>query len=316
MARRFLVTGASGFLGRAVTHRLADQPATELVVALDQSPDLPAGARIRAVRRDIREPVDDVLVEHAIEAVVHHAFVVHTPRDEATARTVNVGAAESLVDACKRAGVARIVYPSSTTVYGAWPDSAPHFEDEEPRPVPGFSYSEHKVAAERALLSAAASGGPLVVVLRACVVLAPGADNFIASSLGLPVFPLPAGADPPMQFLTLADYLSAVESALSASQTRVYNVAGRDTIRVRDMVRLAGGRPLPMPDRLLRTVVDGTWRLRLQHRAPAAGVAFIRHPWLASTERIESELGWTARSTSREAVESWARNRRGGRHRG
>lgn len=302
---RVLVTGAAGFLGRAAVGHLVERGDVEAVVALDRAP-APAGVdrRVTWMVHDICEPVGRLLTDHAIDTVVHSAYVIRPPRREPAARRVNVDATAELVAAARAARVRRIVYPSSTTVYGAWPGSGWHTEDEQPRPLPGFTYSEHKVVAERILRRAA--GDMTVVVLRGCVVVGPGADNFILSSLRLPILPCPAGADPEMQFLDVGDYAAAVGAALAAPGSGVFNIAGAGTVRLREVPRALGTRTLPVPEPILRRVIDAAWHLRLQNRSPSAGLALIRYPWLASITSIEAALGWRPRLTSAEAIREWA----------
>lgn len=303
---RVLVTGAAGFLGRATVGYLAADPRVEAVVALDLLD--PAGGgpdpQVTWVRRDVCEPLGELLSEHRIDTIVHSAYLIRPPRREPAARRVNVDATAGLVAAARSAGVRRFVYPSSTTVYGAWPDTGLHTEDEEPRPLPGFAYSEHKVEAERILGSAA--GDMVVVILRGCVIVGQGADNFILSSLRLPALPCPAGANPDLQFLHVDDYTAAVGAALEADESGVFNIAGAGTVALRELPRLLGTRALPLPEPILRGVIDLTWRLRLQSRSPSNGLALITHPWLGSTARIERTLGWRPACTSREAVRAWA----------
>jgi len=226
---RIAITGAAGLLGNADIARLAASRSVERIVAIDLRPTrVPPGSgdRVVSVIRDVREPVDDVLSEHGIEAVIHLAYLLRPSRDRAAARRVNVEATESLLRGCAAAGVRQIVYPSSTTVYGAHPGFArPFREDDPPNPVRGFQYSEDKVAAER-LLAAYAGEHPEadVCVLRGCVIMAPGADNFIARALGKPLLPTSPGANPDMQFLHADDYSAAVEAALTARAEGIYNI--------------------------------------------------------------------------------------------
>jgi len=302
---RALVTGAAGFLGRATVGRLARDPDTEAVVALDCAENLPPdGERVRWIRADVCDPIGGLFRTHRIDTVIHSAYLIRPQRDAERARAVDVEATARLLAAARAAGVRSIVYPSSTTVYGAWPGTGLHTEDEEPRPLPGFTYSEHKVEAERILLDGGAD--PTVVVLRGCVVVGPGADNFILSSLRLPILPYPAGADPEMQFLHVDDYTEAVSLALRAQQPGIYNIAGEGTIRLRDLPRALGTRAVPVPEPLLRRIIGLTWRLRLQSRSPASGLPLIHHPWLASTARIEQQLGWKPSCSSAEAIRRWA----------
>ena len=86
----------------------------------------------------------------------------------------------------------------------------------------------------------------------------------------------------------------------------MFNIAGRGTVSWRELVRLAGARAIPAPAPVLKAVTDLTWKLGLQQRSPSAGLAFIQYPWVVSTQKIESELGWNPERSSRQAVESWA----------
>ena len=308
-ARRILVTGAAGFLGGSVVARLAARPEVEQVIAVDVDPAEPPIAGVVAVRRDVTEGVGDLLREHAVDAVLHHAYVIRPPRDPAAARDVNVRATERLAEEAAAAGVARIVYPSSTTVYGAWPGAGLHREDEAPRPIPGFVYSEHKVEAEQVLRAAESAGGASVSILRSCVVAGRGARGFIFDSLSLPVLPVVAGRDPEMQFLHIDDYVDAALVALHAPTSGTYNIAGIGTVRIREMAAIIGSRVLPVPGSVLRSTIAWSWRLRWQHRSPPSGLELITHPWLASTEAIERELGWRPQRTSEEAIRAWAAGR-------
>lgn len=308
---RVLVTGSSGFLGAAVVEKLLARPDVERVVGVDLRPAERRDPRHVVVRRNIVAGVGDLLTEHRVDAVVHHAFVIRPPRDPAAARRVNVTATARLAEEASAAGVGHIVYPSSATVYGAWPGTGPHTEDESPHPIPGFTYSEDKVAAEQALAAAEAAGGPSVTLVRACVVAGPGATGFILASLALPLLPVPANTDPDLQFLHIDDYTGVIETALATPVPGTYNLAGEGTVRVREMARLVGSRVVGVPEPLLRGLIRWSWRLRLQSRSPESGLAFISHPWLVSTEAATASFGWRPRHSSVDAIRSWADWRRG-----
>jgi UDP-glucose 4-epimerase len=141
------------------------------------------------------------------------------------------------------------------------------------------------------------------------VALAPGADNFITDSLQRHLLPVPAGADPEMQFLHAHDLATAVEGVLLRGRGGPYNLAGGGTVRWREVIRLTGGRPLPVPARLLSGLMGLTWRARIQSRSTSAGLALIRYPWLADTTRAETELDWKPQWSSRQAVEAWGASR-------
>jgi UDP-glucose 4-epimerase len=316
--RRVLITGSAGFLGEATLDRVTAIHESLLAVAFDTRQSSGPSGETRhfiSVVRDIREPLDDLLADYEIDTVIHLAFILQPQRDTghvAQAREVNLDSTERLLKACSKAGVSQIVYLSSATVYGAHPGfTKPFAETAAVNPVSGFSYSEQKVEAEKLFMRYGdANPDCAVSILRGCVVMGPEAKNFITDSLGMRLLPAPIGANPEMQFLHVDDYASAIEAILRQRPHGIYNIAGNDTISWREMVQTAGGKTVPMPAALLRGVVDVTWKLGLQRRSPSAGISFIRYPWLVSTEKIRSELGWEAEHSSRFALESWAASRR------
>lgn len=312
--RRVLITGAAGFLGEATLDRLTASDSSLLAVCVDRrQTEGPAGEtrRFISLTHDVAEPLDGVLQDNSIDTVIHLAFDLQAQRNPKSAWRVNVDATRRLLDACASAGVQQFIYLSSATVYGAHSENSRPFTEEDPtNPVPGFTYSEHKVEAEQLVIGhGEANPDCAVSVLRGCVVMGPGANNFITRSLGLRFLPVPLGANPEMQFLHVDDYASAVETVFTQRSRGIFNIAGSGTVSWRDTVRIAGGTAIPAPTLLLKGAVGLAWKLGLQKRSTTAGLAFIRHPWLVSTRKIESELEWKPAHSSREALESWAQSR-------
>lgn len=312
--RHVLITGAAGFLGGATLDRLTAADSGLLAVCVDtRQTDGPAGdtRRFVSVTRDIRRPVDDLLSDYEIDTVIHLAFMLRPPRNPVEAYEVNVRATGNLLDSCAKSKVSQIIYVSSATVYGARPGNEHPFTEDDPvKPVPGFTYSEHKVEAEQLVLGYGESHPECAVsVLRGCVVMGPGANNFITESLGLRFLPVPAGANPDMQFLHVDDYASAVHAVLTERSRGIFNIAGSGTVSWRDVVRITGSKAIPAPKLLLKGAITASWKLGLQDRSPSAGLAFIQHPWLVSTKKITKETGWRPAYTSIEALESWSASR-------
>ena len=245
--------------------------------------------------------------------MVHLAFLLRPARDESLAADININATGRLLEDCEAAGVGQFIYLSSTTVYGAGPErNRPAVEDDPVNPVRGFQYSEHKAAAERLILDHSRRNPNMrACILRGCVTMAAGAENFITQAFARRVLPVPAGANPEMQFLHLDDYTAIVETALTRRANGIFNIAGNGTLKWRDLVRTAGAMALPLPAPILKGLVGLTWRLGLQNYSKPAGLNFIQYPWLASTEKVRSELGWQPTHSSRDAFTDWAKSRRG-----
>ena len=73
------VTGASGYIGTRLLSKLEDEEGIRKLVAIDTKPP-PAPIKNMAVyRRDVADPIDDILSQHHVSTLVHLAFI--TKRD-------------------------------------------------------------------------------------------------------------------------------------------------------------------------------------------------------------------------------------------
>jgi UDP-arabinose 4-epimerase len=146
---RVLVTGGAGYIGSHACKALA--AAGHRPVAFD---DLSTGHR-RAVKwgpliaGDIldRTAVDAAIAEHRPEAVLHfaaHAYVGESVENPARYYRNNIAGTLVLLDAMLAAGVLRIVFSSSCTVYGT-PGRTPIAESAPLGPVNPYGWSKRMV---------------------------------------------------------------------------------------------------------------------------------------------------------------------------
>ena len=306
---RVAVTGASGYVGGRLVERLRGQGAHKgrpYILATDvRAPSEDWGDNVEFVQHDICQPLGELLRSRRIDAVVHLAYVLNAGRKAELARRVNVGGTANVIRACEDAGVSQIVYLSSASVYGARADNPDWLtEDAPPRPLRGFAYSEHKLEAERLLTEFAARTSSSVSVIRACPVMGPNADNFIANAFRKPVLPILGDADPPMQFIHEDDMVETLVRCLESRSSGIYNAAGDGAIRWSEMAAVAGRRTARLPAFAWRALVQAGWALRIQNDAPAVGLDFIRYRWTVNADKIKRELGLCMRYTSREAWEA------------
>ena len=174
---RIAVTGARGFVGRALMSALAarDLAAVGLVRSAPEATQHAVGDL--TTRPDLAAALDGV------DVVVHLAARVHvmheTERDPLAAfRQANVAATEHLARAAVARGARRFVYVSSIKVNGEATQRAPFREQDPPRPEDPYGVS--KWEAEQALGRVAADTGLEVVVVRPPLVYGPGVGgNFV-----------------------------------------------------------------------------------------------------------------------------------------
>lgn len=153
--RRWLVTGAAGFIGSALTERLLELG--QQVVGLDNfatgSPDNlrdlteRVGERAKGfhfVEGDIRDPSCCALACRGADLVLHQAAQVSVPRsleDPRTTHECNVDGFVNVVLAARDAGAVRVVYASSSAVYGDLP-RVPHVESRVGAPLSPYALTK------------------------------------------------------------------------------------------------------------------------------------------------------------------------------
>lgn len=307
---RIAVTGAPGYVGTVLTRHLAERGDVDSLLAIDvREPSQALGSKVTFVRQDVSEPFPGLFAEHEVDTVVHLAYVLRQGRNRDANRRVNVDGTRNTLEACRRGGVTRIVYLSSTSVYGAHPDNPSALTEEMPaRPVAGFQYSEDKLESERLLNHFASTYSDVALcILRCCPIMGANADNFIASAFDKSFLVAVSGANPPMQFVHEEDLVRCLTMATMGKVDGLYNLAGAGSISWREIAAARGRRVVSMPAWLLYPLTQIAWTLRLQSDSPSMGLDMIRYPWLASTEKIERETGFRPRYSSKDTWDAHVR---------
>jgi UDP-glucose 4-epimerase len=303
--KRIAITGISGYIGAGLAYRLESIDAVELIVGIDQHlPHTSRLSKLRFYQLDVCQPFVDIFVDNNVDAAIHLAFILMPKHDRDAAHRVNVGGTLNFLHACRTQAVKQILYLSSHTIYGAHPDNPISLKEDSPlRPMPGFQYSWDKAQTEQIFLDFAASNPDIcVTILRTCVVMGPNADNAITKSLFKPAMICISGYDPPMQFVHEDDLTELILTFLERKQPGVFNVAGEEMVRYRQLATLCGKRLIPLPGGPLSFVMNLSWKLHLQKESPAAGLDFIKYPVVMSTEKLKREVGFQFKYSSQEAV--------------
>jgi nucleoside-diphosphate-sugar epimerase len=282
---RVLVTGATGFVGRAVLPALAPVAAVRAAVR-DASAALPAGVERVAIGSIGRE-TDWRAALDGVDAVVHLAARVHVmrpgPDDEALCRQVNVAGTLRLAEAAAASGVSRFVFVSTVKVMGDRSQGRPFTEDDAPAPVGPYAIS--KLLAERAL---AAFLGPAVTILRPPLVYGPGVKgNFRAlQRLAASGLPLPLGSVANRRSLlyvgNLADAIRAALLAPPAPGCRAYLLRDGEDLSTADLLRRLAPRArlLRFPPALLARLLPSGLAERLLFSLAVDDSRFRRdHGW-------------------------------------
>mgnify|MGYP001042948584 CR=1 FL=1 len=281
----WLITGATGFVGRELLRQIAQQQCpveTKLLLSKDSS----AQSRKNHLCGDLRDPDSLSAVCKNVTTVIHLAGIAHVGAAASKqARAVNLEGALALLHAAISAGVRRFVYLS--TVLAAEPAST------------RTAYGEDKAAVERALLAAAKAKQIEVVILRATNIYGPEMRGNLAALIRLThakLLPRLPRLDSYVSLVGVSDVAGALIAA--ASEQR----APRDSGGV--LVTLTDGQRYSM-NALQDSVYAALGRHPSHLRMPAV-ILFTA----AATAEILGKLGLyrggiglhTARNLTRDAV--------------
>ncbi|MGV9210686.1 NAD-dependent epimerase/dehydratase family protein [Micromonospora sp. RB23] len=328
---RIVVVGASGNVGTAVLRRLRRERGVELAGVARRLPGPDAGTPYDQVEWhscDIGAPTAPAQLAEIFagaDAVVHLAWQIQPSHDQRILRRTNVDGSRAVFDAVVRAGVPALVYASSVGTYAPGPKDHPISERWPATGVSGSSYSEHKAEVE-ALLDGLEREHPAlrVVRLRPGLIFQRDAGVEITRYFLGPFAPVrllrfgriplvPTNRRLRMQAVHADDVADAYARAVLGDARGAFNVAADPVLTPELVARHFHGWTVPVAAPVLRVAAALTWRARLQP-VDAGWVELGLNAPLMSSERAETELGWTPRIDALTALKELFAGMAGGEH--
>ncbi|MEM5312038.1 SDR family oxidoreductase [Paraburkholderia sp. JHI869] len=254
MTSRIAITGANGFVGRALTRALRDACMQSVGIVRDGVMLEPGEEAMHIASLDAITP--DAFAR--VDSVVHLAARVHVMRDAAADplaafRATNVDGTLKVAEAAMRAGARRFVFVSSIKALAELDPGRPLVETDVCNPPDPYGIS--KAEAEVMLRAFGARTGMEIVIARPPLVYGPNVRaNFLnlmrAVARGVP---LPIGSIQARRSMVYVDNLA---SALSACATlpraagQLFHITDGEDLTVAELARRLG-RHLDRPARLM-----------------------------------------------------------------
>lgn len=258
-----LVTGATTPLGRAFVEALADDARVREVVAVgvETGPAVfgARAGRVRYVQADLTRPrqMRRMLFGPAkdvhVDVLVHMAF--HRATDTgARVHAQNVEATRNLLLLCEEhPTVRRFVLRSHSEVYALRPRQPTIVGENHPleldRQAPQWVLD--RVEADMTVGMRMGMSGLGIAVLRIAECLEPASGSQLLDYLQSRVCLRPLGYDPVLNLISKPDFVRALSAAVFSDAWGVFNIPGKDTLPLSDVIRKWRRIGIPLPSPLL-----------------------------------------------------------------
>ena len=313
-ARRVLITGVGSYLGTLVAARLERDPEVEAVVGIDTQRPKTGLERTEVHEADIRDPEIARLIKEAAPDAVVHNKIVRQPGPGMSSRAmhdINVIGSLQLLAACERVpSIRSIVIRGSAGIYGAEPHAPQFLGEEMTRLFPLRTRFQRDVAEIENYFETFSRRRPQVTctMLRYQPAIGPALDTQITRYLSQAACPTYLGFDPRIQLVHQHDALEALLAAIRNPVRGAVNVAGRGTIGLGRMIRLAGRPPFPIAGPLFGPVTEAARRLGLGAYSDDFR-RLLRYGRGVDIRRLEQEVGHEPRYSTVAAVQDWVARR-------
>jgi dihydroflavonol-4-reductase len=311
MAMRYLVTGATGFLGSHLVRVLLARGAEIVALCRHEEPEL-CDLGVTVARGDVLDGASVRAAAESADGLFHCAGrVSRKPGDAEELYRLHVEGTKTTLDAAKTAGVGRAVIASSsgTVAVSEDPDHIATEDDEAPIGlVQRWPYYRAKLFAEQAALARNAPGFAVISV-NPTLLLGPG-DERGSSTEDVRLFlerRVPAIPPGGLSYVDVRDAAEALVLAMERGAPGRRYLVGACNVTLREffarLARISGVRApvLPMP----RAPLVQSWAARyLEKAAGALGVPMpvdatsldmACYYWYLDASRAEEELGWRPR---------------------
>ncbi|MBN8555803.1 MAG: NAD-dependent epimerase/dehydratase family protein [Deltaproteobacteria bacterium] len=315
-----VVIGIHTILGELLLEKLEKNPSVTSYHAVDlHAPGRAYSKKFKKlhfIKLDLIDPGADARLAKKLEEigaslVVHTALKNNPSLNWVQAHELEVIGTLNIVSACKAAQVKKLVFCSTTAVYGASPKNPNYIDETHPLAAhPEAHFIRDKVEAEKQIAQVRKEAPEISLsVLRFALILGPKSKNYFTELFRRPIVPTLLGYDPLMQFVHEKDAGNALETAVMKNHPGIFNITGHGVIPLSYALREAGKFSLPVASFLAYPLVQVLWNLQLVS-VPGKLLDYFRYLWVTDGEKAKREMNFVPTYSSKEAFLDFAKSQR------
>ncbi len=269
---RVLVTGATTPIGLALIKNLCKNKRVTQILAVGAEGRLGfSGDKIRYVQVDLTRPrrLHDLLFDHAknlkVCTLVHLAMHRDAAAQGAKVHRLNVDATRSLLGMAERhPTIKNFIYRSYGEIYDVRAELPSVLQESHPINLSPTApqWLRDRIEADLSVCTRMGMSELRVTVLRCSECIAPKSGSQLHDYLKSSLCLRPAGFDPMVNVLSLADLAAALEASIHRKEQGIFNIRGADTLPLSHLIRKSGCHQLALPGPLLGPLYRGRRALR------------------------------------------------------
>jgi len=303
-----LVTAATSTLGRQLVEKLLHDPNVDKVWAFSRRErpyyfsDLPADrfvfqrVALLNVRR-LQEICSSAEFQAAnIDTIVHLGFQVGYSGDLDTVRDYNIKGTQNLVNlALEQPSVKKFIFLSSAKVFRL-PESEPVVLTETSEMdlnIQDEPYVKDLIEADILCQHELSRKKLQMLILRPSYVIGRNVHSFFSYYFDSPVLLKAGGYNPMINLVHSNDVIRAIRMSLASDATGILNIVGRETLHLKDFIKLTGLPSMSVPKAVLEPAWQSVRRLRFnRHPFPFRAVRPLTRHMLVSGTRAKEAIGY------------------------
>jgi UDP-glucose 4-epimerase len=301
-ARKIVITGIAGRLGRILARRL-HREGGHRVVGIDRRPFAGRPKDIEHHQVDLRsKKARDVFRTGDIDGLIHMG-ILHNPRQSKDEHhNWNIAGTSQLLEYCQAYKVPKVIFLSSANVYGPRPDNAQFLTEDAPlMGSQAFPDIRDLIEVDHLASSFFWKAREIETVILRPVHILGAVHNAPSNYLRLPLVPTLLGFDPMVQVIHELDVVEAIVCALRPGARGIFNVTGPGELPLSAILHELERKTLPFPHPLAKPILSALWRFGASS-FPVPELDFIRYVCMVDGTRATAELGFHPRYSLKETI--------------